>query len=118
MGVTDGVTRINPGEKTERKEILALTIEQACEAMKKLLSSGLNRKAIVTLVQADTALGKREIESVLSSLEGLAKTYCRCGCGGLVRGKFIVGHQHRVHRPNQWNAHEPRWYLERERRMA
>lgn len=74
--VTDGITRIGPAEKTERKELLAHTIEQACEALKKLLNSGLNRNAIVTLVAAETKLPKTTIGQVLVSLENLAKTYC------------------------------------------
>ncbi len=61
---------------------------------------------------------------------------CACGCGrltpraaktdgrrGNVKGRptrFIQGHQHRIHTPGQWNAHEPSWYLQREqeRRQA
>ncbi len=74
--VNDGITRIGPGEKSERKEILALTIEQASEALRKLLNSGLNRKAIVILVQAETKLGMGAIEQVIDSLSNLSKTYC------------------------------------------
>jgi hypothetical protein len=55
---------------------------------------------------------------------------CACGCGARVgrsnRGagrkgrvsRFAPGHQHRVHTAGQWNAHEPGWYAERERRKA
>jgi hypothetical protein len=59
---------------------------------------------------------------------------CACGCGrptpivtktdkrrGLVRGrpaKWAYGHQHRVHRPLQWNAHEPEWYAAQRRTDA
>lgn len=41
---------------------------------------------------------------------------CICGCGQVRR--FAQGHAHRTYRPNGWNAHEPSWYLERERRRA
>jgi len=74
--VNDGLETISPREKSERKELLALSIEQACEALKKLLNSGLNRNAIITLVAADTKLPKTTIGQVLNSLQDLSKTYC------------------------------------------
>ena len=41
---------------------------------------------------------------------------CACGCGKPRR--FGRGHEHRVYRPGGWNAHEPSWYAEQERRRA
>ena len=83
-GVTDGLTRIRPDEKSERKEMLALSIEQACDALKKILSSGLNKRAIIVLVQdavktngRGQTIGLGEVETVLEALEGLAAKYCR-----------------------------------------
>jgi hypothetical protein len=77
LKATDGLTTINPKEKTERKEFLAHTIEEASGALKRLLEAGVNRKAIVTLVAEDARLGKREVEKVIDSLANLHKTYCR-----------------------------------------
>lgn len=86
--VSDGLTRIKPREPSDRKEVLALSIEQACESLKKLMGSGLNRKAIVTLVSDDARLGKREVEKVIDSLAGLHKTYCvtKVVCPPLLEG--------------------------------
>lgn len=44
-------------------------------AMKKLLKSGLNRRAIVVLVHDSCNVGKPDIRAVLESLETLAKDY-------------------------------------------
>jgi hypothetical protein len=74
--VTDGVTRISPREKSERKEFLAYSIEEAANALKKILSAGLNRRAIVVLVAEETKVTRGEINSVLTALENLHKTYC------------------------------------------
>lgn len=74
--VTDGLTRIDPREKSDRKEILAKDIEAAGEALRKLLNSGLNRYAIVTLVAQETKVPKRSIERVIDSLSNLHRTYC------------------------------------------
>lgn len=59
------------------KDMLATAIIEASEAMKKLAKSGLNRKGIVALLNDDTKLGKGICETVLLSLEGLAKTYTK-----------------------------------------
>lgn len=75
--VSDGLTRISPRETSDRKELLALSIEQASAALSKLLESGLNKRAIVTLVSADCGIPKRNVETVIDSLASLHKTYCR-----------------------------------------
>lgn len=64
-------------EKPESKEILAEAIIRIGEAMKKLSDSGLNRKAIVALIQDQTKLGKGDIETVLDALQRLRGWYCR-----------------------------------------
>jgi len=82
--VTDGLTIINPKEKSDRKEILALTIEQACGVMKKLLDSGINRRAIIVLVHdacpkgnyRHTGASRRQVGDVLDALAELSETYC------------------------------------------
>ena len=71
-----GTIKQNPDKPIE-PEILADAIVKASDSMQKLLKSGLNRRAIVILVSADTNLARRDIERVLSSLEGLAVIYCK-----------------------------------------
>lgn len=63
--------------KPESKEILAEAIVRIGEAMEKLSKSGLNRRAIITLIQDRTKLGKNDIETVLDALQQLRGWYCR-----------------------------------------
>lgn len=56
-------------------EVLAQAIVSISTSMKRLLKSGMNRKAIVVLIAHDTKLGHGQIENVLGSLERLAQTY-------------------------------------------
>lgn len=64
-------------DKPETREILAEAIVRIGESMEKLSSSGLNKKAIIALIQDDTKLGKGCIETVLESLTRLKGWYCR-----------------------------------------
>jgi hypothetical protein len=64
-------------ESPVEKDVLATAIVQISTAMKKLSKSGINRKGIVALVNDDTKLGKGLIETVLISLENLAKNYAK-----------------------------------------
>lgn len=64
-------------ENPETPEILAEAIVRIGDAMQKLKASGLNRRAIVTLIQDQTRLGKTDIELVLNSLATLKGYYCR-----------------------------------------
>ena len=57
-------------------KVLAQAIIDISEAMKKLAKSGLNRRAIVTLVAKDSRQYHNVVESVMDSLENLRKTYC------------------------------------------
>lgn len=57
------------------REVLAQTIVDISTSMKRLLSSGLNRKAIIILIHDQSRIGKREIELVLNNLEALAEDY-------------------------------------------
>jgi hypothetical protein len=59
------------------KEILASSIVQIGDAVKKLYDSGLNRHAVVALLADDTKLGKKTIETVLDSLLDLRKRYTK-----------------------------------------
>jgi len=59
------------------KEVLATAILQISEAAKKLYKTGLNKKAVVALINDDTKLGKGLVETVLNSLESLAKKYTK-----------------------------------------
>jgi hypothetical protein len=59
------------------KEVLATSILQISDAVKKLYDSGLNRHAVVALLADDTKLGKKTIETVLDSLLDLRKTYTK-----------------------------------------
>lgn len=59
------------------KEVLATAIIEISESAKQLAKSGLNRKGIIALLNDDTKLGKGIIETVLLSLENLAKTYTK-----------------------------------------
>ena len=64
-------------EKPETTEILAEAIVRIGEAFAKLQESGLNRKAIVILIQAETKLSRHNIEMVLDALNKLRGWYCR-----------------------------------------
>lgn len=56
--------------------VLARAIMDISAAMKELLRSGLNRRAIICLMHGNTVgLGKHDIEVVLDSLESLADDY-------------------------------------------
>lgn len=64
-------------EQPESKEVLAEAIIRISESMEELAASGLNRKAIIALINDDTKLGKGCIETVLDSLTRLKGWYCR-----------------------------------------
>jgi hypothetical protein len=64
-------------EAPVEKEILATAIVAISDAVQKLYKSGLNRKAVVALIADDTKLGKGTIDTVLSSLLDLRKTYTK-----------------------------------------
>ncbi len=69
------VTVVQDDEDIVDKEVLATAIIQICNAAQKLYNSGLNRKAVIALIADDTKLGKGTIDTVLSSLVNLRKTY-------------------------------------------
>lgn len=55
--------------------VLADAIVSASDSMKRLLSSGLNRRAIIILISTDTGFGQRQVGDFLNSLENLAARY-------------------------------------------
>lgn len=61
----------------ETTEILADAIVRISESFKQLQKSGLNRHAIIVLVQDDCHIGKKNISVVLNSLNRLAGYYCK-----------------------------------------
>lgn len=62
-------------DDTVGREVLAKTIMDISASMKRLLASGLNRKAIVALIHDQSKISKRDIEILLYNLEDLAKDY-------------------------------------------
>ena len=72
--MTVKVTKSDPPESTE---ILAEAIVRISEAMTKLTASGLNRNAIVTLIQRETKISRRGINTVIDAQKRLAGWYCR-----------------------------------------
>ncbi|MCR6734490.1 MAG: hypothetical protein NVV83_10580 [Afipia sp.] len=64
-------------EKPESKEILADAITRIGDSFAALQRNGLNKKAIVILIQAETKLPQRDITTVLDALPRLRGWYCR-----------------------------------------
>lgn len=58
-------------------EIIASSIVEIGEGMRRLNSSRLNRRAIVTLIKDYSGLPKTEIERVLTALDSLETTYLK-----------------------------------------
>ncbi len=69
------VLQDDPEEPAVPHIILTQAILEMSRSMKRLLASGLNRKAIVILVHDQSKLSKRDIELVLNNLESLAEDY-------------------------------------------
>ena len=68
---------VKNSEKPESTEILAEAIVRIGSAMQALEKSGLNERAIVVLIHAETKLSQRDIKIVLDSLRKLKSWYCR-----------------------------------------
>lgn len=56
-------------------QVLAASIDAISASLRKLMGSGLNRKAITVLVHYDTGISQREISAVFDSLDGLSRKY-------------------------------------------
>jgi hypothetical protein len=64
-------------EAPDEPKDLSEAIGRIDGAMKTLLKSGLNRKAVIVLLHDYTKVSKRDIETVLSGLENLKEMYTR-----------------------------------------
>ena len=69
--------KVKKSDPPESKEILAEAIVNIGHAADKLLSSGINKKAVIVLLQHKTKLPMRDIELVLNSLPQLERWYCK-----------------------------------------
>jgi hypothetical protein len=69
--------RIVKSDPPETPEILAEAIVRIGAGFATLEKSGLNRRAIVLLLQDYTKVGKRDIELILAALPKLRGYYCR-----------------------------------------
>ena len=68
---------VKNSEKPESKEILAEAIVRIGKSMEDLTKSGLNERAIVVLINAETKIGLGDIRTVLGALKKLRGWYCR-----------------------------------------
>lgn len=69
--------KIKKSEPPESTEILAEAIVNIGNATKKMMSSGMNKKAIIVLIHDKTKLPKSTITTVLDSLPQLERWYCK-----------------------------------------
>ena len=70
--------KVKKSEPPESTEILAEAIVRIGDAMNKLTKdSGLNERAIIILIQAETKLARRDIVVVLNALKRLRGWYCK-----------------------------------------
>jgi siroheme synthase len=56
-------------------QVLAQQLATISDSMRKLLASGLNRKAVIVLLHHTSKVPQRDIEYVLDSLETLKQRY-------------------------------------------
>jgi len=64
-------------QNPEPQEIIAESIIEISAAMKKINASRLKRRVIVTLIQAESGLGKGAIELVLNNLDSLESIWLK-----------------------------------------
>ena len=69
--------KVKKSDPPESTIILADAIIRISSALTALYKSGLNKSAIVILIQAKTKLPKRDINAVLNAQKQLASWYCR-----------------------------------------
>lgn len=61
----------------EPAEVIASAIVEIANGMKKLNSTRLKRRAIVTLIHENSKIGRGDIEIVLNNLEALEQTWLK-----------------------------------------
>lgn len=69
--------KVKQPEKPVSTEILAEAIVRIGQSFVDLQRNGLNKKAIVILIQAETKLSQRDVITVLDALPRLRGWYCR-----------------------------------------
>lgn len=74
--------RVKKSEPPESTEILAEAIVRIGDAVTILNKNGLNRRAIVVLIQDATKIGRSQINEVLDALPRLRGWYCKADLGG------------------------------------
>ena len=68
---------VKNADKPETTEILASAIVSIGKAADKLLTSGLNTKAIVVLLHHETKISQKDIRTILSGLKLMESWYCK-----------------------------------------
>lgn len=68
------VTKSEPPESTE---IMAASITKISDGFAAMMRGGLNQKAIIILIQAETKLSQRDIKTVLDAIPRLKGWYCK-----------------------------------------
>lgn len=68
---------VKKSDPPESKEILAEAVTKISDGFTKMLASGLNKQAIIILLQAETKLPQRDIRAILDALPRLKGWYCR-----------------------------------------
>jgi len=75
--MTKASIKVVKSDPPETKQVLAEAVTRISEGFAALEKSGLNRKAIIILIQAETKLPLRDIRLVLDALPRLKGWYCR-----------------------------------------
>lgn len=70
---------VQPDEPAQRVtyEILATAVKELAQGVKKLRASPLNDRAIILLLHDATGISKRDIQTMLDSMENLERTYLK-----------------------------------------
>lgn len=78
MSATDARrVHVVKGDPPESTEILAEAIVRLGDAVKKLDASGMNRKAIILLLNDATKVNKTDIAAILDAIPRLRGWYCK-----------------------------------------
>jgi len=68
---------VQADEEIVERPVLATAIRNLSRGVQKLLSQGLNERAITCLLHEFSGVGKPDIRSVLASLKNLEREYCK-----------------------------------------